>query len=142
MATFARKELSTAEFESALHDFEVELFADPDRRKDAVDLQRSAFRVCCKNGNIERAQWMCSFGNIDVHEDNDRAFVEACYFGQPKFARWLLNTFPGVDICRNYQVLMKDAHEHAYDELARWLRMLKSQCEAAGRCLCHCYYKS
>jgi len=57
----------------------------------------SYFSESCKNGHLEMAQWLYSFGGVDIHANNEKAFRFACYRGHLEVAQWLYS-LGGVDI--------------------------------------------
>jgi hypothetical protein len=51
----------------------------------------SAFRLACENGRLETAQWVFGLGGVDVHFNNDEAFLWACRSPDGLLAKWMLS---------------------------------------------------
>ena len=55
------------------------------------------FKIACLNGNLQLAQWLLKVGltesptPIDIHSDDEKAFVWACGANRSDLARWLVS---------------------------------------------------
>ena len=55
---------------------------------DALDHYISLLYACI-HGNLSRAKYLYSLGDIDIHSDNDYVFVHACKYGHLEIVKWL-----------------------------------------------------
>jgi hypothetical protein len=65
---------------------------------DASAIQ-TAFRVSCEYGNLEIAKWLHGlYDFIDIHQMDDRAFLQSGRNHYPEVAKWLATLTPSYEI--------------------------------------------
>ena len=68
----------------------------------------SAFNIVCDYGYLNIAKWLYSLGNIDIHAEEDEAFINSCISDHPKVSKWLSS------IEDNYYVIIEN------NKLVKW----------------------
>eukprot|EP00039_Didymoeca_costata_P019583 m.338114 g.338114 ORF g.338114 m.338114 type:complete len:1030 (-) comp18317_c0_seq1:150-3239(-) len=93
---------------------------------DVLENEAAAFRVVCKNGNLDLAVWLADEFDLtaDVARIRDNyALGEACRLGHTRMVAWLVDRFHlGLQDIRdddNYALRMACAHGHL--DILRWM---------------------
>jgi len=84
---------------------------------------RNIFCCLCASGYIETAKWLYSLGGIDIHINNDEAFILSCESGYLEIAKWLVS-LGGVDVHFNNNEAFRLSYLNGYLEIVKWLYSL------------------
>ncbi len=107
-----------------------------------------AFRKSCAKGNIKFAMKIYELEGINIHENNDLAFILSCEHGQMEIAKWLYSLggvnihiysdHPFITSCRNghlevakWLYTLGNIDIHSYDDYAFELSCEKGHLEVA-----------
>lgn len=69
---------------------------------------------------MEIANWLYSFGGIDIHHDNDEVFRWSCGLGQLEVAQWLYS-LGNVDIHARKDFAFRSSCANGNLHIAKWL---------------------
>ena len=83
-------------------------------------LKDEIFLEICNNGHLSVAQWLHSFGNVNIHAKNDQAFRLACLDGHLSLAQWLYS-LGNVDIHVENDQSFRSACYNGHLSFAQWL---------------------
>jgi hypothetical protein len=81
------------------------------------------FQVICYRGYIEMAKWLHSLGRIDIHADDDSAFLWSCAGGCVEIAKWL-HSLGGINIHVHHDRAFRHSCREGHIEMVKWLHSL------------------
>jgi hypothetical protein len=84
------------------------------------ETNQDKFNYACFYGHLEVAQWLYSFGDVNIHGRYEYAFRWACREGHLEVTQWLYS-LGGVDIHVYEDICFSCACSYGHLEVAQWL---------------------
>src|SRR5437762_1626121 len=84
--------------------------------------------VCaCMKGQLEFVKYLMStYADINIHANDEFAFIYSCENGHLHIAQWLINTYNDIEIHANHEQAFRWCCSYGHLHIAQWLISLVS----------------
>ena len=80
------------------------------------------FIDACRNDCIAGAKWLLeSWPAINIHDNNEAAFHEACCYGNLKIAQWLWEIAPDINVHIRAEAAFRESCNNNHLNVVKWL---------------------
>ena len=89
-----------------------------------IELSQFTFNFLCQLGNLDILKWIYDTVEIDIHYDNELAFITSCEYGKFDVAQWIYS-LGNVKIEANGNQAFLTACHNNHIDIVHWLKSLK-----------------
>ena len=89
-----------------------------------IELSQFTFNYLCQLGNLDILRWIYDTVEIDIHYDNELAFITSCEYGKFDVAQWIYS-LGNVKIEANGNQAFLGACHNNHIDIVYWLKSLR-----------------
>jgi hypothetical protein len=84
------------------------------------------FHAACIDGHLHIVKWLLQVKpDINISDENEKAFLLACDFNHLQLAKWLLQVKPDINVSASKDIAFRSASFQDRVKMAQWLHQIR-----------------